>query len=608
MIPTAETIEPRGTAGTRSDLGPAPGAPERLGPAAGTQSDLGFAPGTAGGSQVVPGPAPGDAERGGPQTAIERFALPIVVGFAVLAAALWRWRVGLGNYPLDDAYIVEHSVLGILGDGETRFLDSSSWTGVTSPVYVLLLLPLAAILPMDVAHFVLEAAAITAFAVGCLSLCRALGVRSWMQVALPVLALTVGEVPLQLANGLETGLAMAAIAWLLVAFVRGFPSWGFALAGISPFIRPELAALAGMWGLGAIVGLRRVGRKRSTPSEAMSGANPPHEAPADTTPAGTTPAPIRVVFQRPLVRGIALAVGSCAAVAGVVVAGGGAVFTGTVSAKASFFAEGCQPLLDKVGTSSRALARFAIALGPFVVGFALVALSKFRVAAFVFVGAMIAMFTLRLPGALHHNNSRYLYVLVPLAVGGWAAACAHDSERVRRAAATALGATALIAAVSLPTRFVAQTDETVAASQSYGAVADWVATNVDDDAVVLLHDAGAMSLVGRQPLVDLVGLKTSTSPAVHRAYTEAQCRRGTEATSLIAARYGASVLVVTSRWDREFEITESLRDEGWTVERIDTRSGTEGPTVAADSRTPGDRDDSQGLERYEVYSIAPPRD
>ncbi|NLA36465.1 MAG: hypothetical protein GX868_12395, partial [Actinobacteria bacterium] len=283
--------------------------------------------------------------------------------------------------------------------------------------------------------------------------------------------------------------------------------------------------------------------------------------------------------------------------------GGGDVFAGTVSAKASFFAEGCRPLLDKLESSRTALTRFAIALGPFVAGFALVAWTKFRVAAFVFVGAMLAMFTVRLPGALFHNNSRYLYVLVPLAVGGWAAACAHESQRVRRGATAALGVTAFVVAISLPGRLAVQAEETIAASDSYHAVAEWVATNVDDDAVVLLHDAGAMSLVGQQSLVDLVGLKTSTSPAVHREYTEAQCRRGTEATSLVAARYGASVLVVTSVWDRDFRITQSLRDEGWTVERIDTRidTKTEGPDTKADGS-----DGSRGLERYEVYSIAPP--
>ena len=45
--------------------------------------------------------------------------------------------MGFGISPgMDDAYIVEYSVKGILSGKEIGYLNSSPWDGVTSPIYV----------------------------------------------------------------------------------------------------------------------------------------------------------------------------------------------------------------------------------------------------------------------------------------------------------------------------------------------------------------------------------------------------------------------------------------------------------------------------------------
>jgi len=116
-------------------------------------------------------------------------------------------------------------------------------------------------------------------------------------------------------------------------------------------------------------------------------------------------------------------------------------------------------------------------------------------------------------------------------------------------------------------------------------VSDWVATHVPADAVVMVHDAGYISLQGRQPLVDLVGLKTPASVEAHRRFTWSQCRRDPRAMDAIARASGARYLVVLDDWDRIFELSAGLRQAGWSVLRAD-----------------GER----GATQYSVYRIAQP--
>src|SRR6185437_14310541 len=53
----------------------------------------------------------------------------------------------------------------------------------------------------------------------------------------------------------------------------------------------------------------------------------------------------------------------------------------------------------------------------------------------------------------------------------------------------------------------------------------WVDTNVPADAVVLVHDAGAISTFAHRRAVDLVGLKTPSSIEAHRRLTAPSCGR-----------------------------------------------------------------------------------
>jgi hypothetical protein len=103
--------------------------------------------------------------------------------------------------------------------------------------------------------------------------------------------------------------------------------------------------------------------------------------------------------------------------------------------------------------------------------------------------------------------------------------------------------------------------------------------------VIMVHDAGYISLRGSQPLIDLVGLKSPSSVEAHRRYTWTACRRDPRALDVIARASEAKYLVVLDDWDRIFELSAGLRRAGWSVLRADRE---------------------RGATRYTVYRIAHP--
>lgn len=459
--------------------------------------------------------------------------MAFLAGGVLLGLAAWAIGVGFGDYPVDDAYAVEHAVAGILSGHESRFVGSTPWQGVTSPIYVASVALLSVLLPIPAAHWAVSALAVLSLAGGVYALCLRHAVNPWTAAAVVLFTLLAGTSLYQLANGLETGMAMAVVAWVLVAFDHDRPRlWGYALAGAAPFVRPELAALAAICLAHAAIA-RRPG----------------------------------------WARGVAAAAAAFAVVVLALVALGGSGLPNTAAAKAHFFAEGCLPIAVKASIAAQAVAAFVGGLGLFSLGFLMAAAARLRVVIALFVAVFLLAYVVELPGALFHNSARYLYVLLPIAALGWAACLGHRVERVRYASAAAgvIGAAAILLSAGRAVGFYR--GELQAFARDNAAAAEWVAANVPTDSVVMVHDAGRISLAGAQPLVDLVGLKSPRSADVHRRTTYAQCRRVPEAISEIAAAAGASYVVVFSGWDGIFRLIESLRATGWAVERVDTQRG-----------------------------------
>jgi hypothetical protein len=114
----------------------------------------------------------------------------------------------------------------------------------------------------------------------------------------------------------------------------------------------------------------------------------------------------------------------------------------------------------------------------------------------------------------------------------------------------------------------------------------WVEQHVPADAVLLVHDAGAISVFARHRAVDLVGLNTAGSIAAHRRWTLPSCG-GARASAVadIARTSHASYAVFVSDWDANFNLRSGLAAHGFALTTL---------------RTP-----QPGIRGYTVYQIDP---
>lgn len=288
----------------------------------------------------------------------ERWSLALLLTLTTTGLLLLLQTVGLGNYALDDGYIVEHAVAGLNAGAETRFIGSTPWQGVTSPAHVATIWLVSQWLPLQLAHWAVNAAATLFLTAGLFRLCRQSGLGNVISATVALATLTTGLVLYQLHNGLETGLAMAALTWMLVALQRERPPmWCYVLIAAMPFIRPELAAFS--LGSGAFLFFKR-------PVGALLGLS------------------------------VTLAAGLLFAL--LLVMETGALVPNTVSAKTYFFGESCLPIGTKTGMAAWAIGIFVTGLGLAALGFAYLAESRLRGLAAFFHSGLRGGLYLALPG------------------------------------------------------------------------------------------------------------------------------------------------------------------------------------------------------------------
>jgi hypothetical protein len=462
--------------------------------------------------------------------AAQRAAYCVVVLGLALAAWVYAQKLGAPSFPVDDAYISLHNAQVFAGT-DPRFPGVPALSGSTSLVHVALVALFVRVLAPLWALWLVNVLGAMAYAAGLLRLAFLAGGSLLEAGLLVALGLVVAEVPHQLMNGLETGLAMAAVAWALgAAGADGPRRWELPVAcGTLPFVRPELGAL----GLGLFVLRLRADLTRGRPS---------------------------------LVRSCAQLVAAAAPWLVLALISFGAPLPNTVSAKAYFFAEGCLPFEMRSTWILASLHLFETTLGYFVLsGLGLLVTTAGRVG-LVFAGVFVGAYLVRFPGALGHYELRYLYVFVPLLAYGACAAIGSGSRQLRKAY-LALGLVALVQSALLAgERFAAHRARRDFTRRELHAVASWL----DSHAVgqrVLLHDIGYVSFATRAELVDLVGLKQRSAMLVHRDLTYAHCggeARG-DAVARIAAEEHPRFAVLLTRWDAIYHMADGLRRHGWTL-------------------------------------------
>ncbi len=472
-----------------------------------------------------------------------------VLILVIAAAAALHWTALDGPaWPLDDAYIVLHNARALL-HGDPSFPGAPALYGATSLLHSLTLAALSAAAPPQTALWALSWAAIAAAGLGVLAAGRTFGLPAGWSLALAVAVLTSGSAVYVLLNGLETGWMIAATIWTLVLFARDRASpAGAVLCGLLPFVRPELGLISTVLMLGMLLDAWRDRR-----AEAL--------------------------------RALALCLGPALTLLAAQWALTGAPLPRTGFAKRAFFAD------PDLGAGTLALyflaklAAFAVGAGGLVAALFLPRGTLPRRASLAALGLTAAMGALY-PAVSAQNGMRLLYVLMPLAAFNLAALAgdaAPGARRVGRALIAAALALNLHALSYKAPADVARIADKRATLETVGA---WIEANLDPDAPLMLHDVGYAAWATDVPLVDMVGLKSPASHAVHARLTALRGASAMpEAVDEIARMSGARAIMVSAEWDDRFGFIAGLRARGWTAELLS--------------------DDA--LRGYAVYRLTPPR-
>ena len=441
-------------------------------------------------------------------------------------------------FPLDDAYITLENARILLGGSDPSY-GTGAPMAATSVLHLALLAGLGRVLPLVVANHALMVAAAALYAAGLFRLLRAVGGDRLVATTGTLAGLTAGAAWFQLMNGLETGLAMAAVSWVAVLLVtRRFVPLAL-MAGFLPMLRPELALLSLTLGLAAVWEFR--------------------------------------VAPRRLVPLAGLAAVGLAGAAGLALLITGSLWPATAGAKTAFFAEAGQPLFVKYGIV--ALVLLTGALTPILLGLVVLHRVPRGWALGLFALLFLAAAGWSLPGGLVHNDSRYLYILLPLGMAGLAAVAA--GHRLLRAGFVVLAGGYLLA---FPVHGWPTYRAGLAVTAGQEALAAWARKSLPADARILIHDAGYIAWRTDFALVDLVGLKTPSSVPVHRAITlPSNGRSRGQAVARIAASAEVSHAIIHD--DPFWGIAaDGLRDAGWRLDPL--------------------RPDAPG--GYRIYALTPP--
>lgn len=485
-------------------------------------------------------------------SARERRVAYAVALAAVAAAAVVHYRGEGTSLPVDDAYITLHNA-AVLRRGVDPELGVPAMVGATSPVHTVLLALLGVVFRGELAGWVGAWVGVAAYVTGVVALAVRHRLSRWDALLLVAVAVIVGDVPHQLMNGLETGLAMGALAWAIALTepVDG-PSVGPAqplLCGVLPFLRPELSvASAGLLAL-RWLRLRRAGA---------------------------------FGLRRALVD-VALALAGTAPWAALNLAQLGSLAPSTIGAKRLFFAEGCLPPRVRWDWAVGAVDRFLGTLGYLPRALLLWPLAGAGRVGMLVAAALFLAYETQFPGALGHYEYRYLYALLPFALASLAAARAHRAAWVRWAAL-------LLAIVAVDTnawnakaRWAEHRQRCAFTRAELAGLARFVRTSLPRDARLLVHDVGYVAFAGERRVVDLVGLKTPRAVELHRRLTWATCGMGrSDAVHQLALATRPTHLVVLDSWDSIYQIVGGLRAHGWKLEP------------------------ARPVARYLVYALTPP--
>ncbi|WP_149866538.1 hypothetical protein [Tropicimonas marinistellae] len=450
----------------------------------------------------------------------------VLLGILGGLCALYLLALGGPKFRLDDAYIVLNNAQALRAP-DTSFPETPALHGSTSLLHTLAAALVAPVFGMELGLMVLAWGAIGLNGLGILQLTRQAELPRYIGVAVVACALTTGDLVQVYLNGLETGLAMAVLTWLIVLHRGGGRALPF-LAAAAPFVRPELALLSAL----VLAGWCLRGERHA-------------EAP-------------------PLLRaGLAFS----SVFIGLLLLqywASGSLLPTTGDAKKYFFITKETGFFESSAIGATQVFLFFLLMLPqslFLLG-----LVRRRSRLYVlFAAVFLGYYMVFQPLTLHQNFYRYMYLLLPLCFLG-AIELASSKNKGIRAFSTMMILVVLVlnvkgAAVSVPAGM-----ETVRAKyETLSDAADWIDRVLEPSETVLIHDVGYVSFATDQRFFDIVGLKTPAAIEINRqfSYHGGEEGRG-RALAEMAELSGARTILVSEGWNRGFRLVDHLAAEGWT--------------------------------------------
>jgi hypothetical protein len=370
------------------------------------------------------------------------FPLALSIAPLVVLVALAAVR---GTFPLDDAYITLHNARVLLTGGlDPVYSGSTALTGATSAAHLGLIAATGLVLPLPLASKLVSLIGICLYAAGLTLLLRRLATTPTVTFALYVSGLFLGYMPYHLLNGLETGLALAAIVWALLLMDS---KWLPLLCGTLPFVRPELAFLA------APLLARRFWLDRTSLRKLG----------LSTFLVSISVLPWLLLYWNYT----------------------GSPVPNTGGAKIEFFAEARLSWLER--THLLATAFIGCLIGPLWLSFPTLWRSAAGMCTLLFLLCWIGSTVFVFPGGFHHNHFRYLSLVVPVLILGWGQLLARE-HRLGNSVAIGLLVWTLVTGIVGIRAYLDRSQ--VQALEQAARVID---TKVSGDAVILVHDAGYLA-------------------------------------------------------------------------------------------------------------------
>lgn len=475
----------------------------------------------------------------------------ILVTFAMFAIAYHL--IGGPLFTNDDAFINLHNAQVLWLGHDDAYRGVPALVGATSGVHLALLMAFESVIPNDaIALFVLGAVVAAVYVIGLFAMSLNAGCSRLEVTVIALGGLLFAGSTFQLLNGMDTGMAMAAVAWDIKLLTdRRRTLWLPILCGLMPFIRPELGFLS------VASMLIMLWDREPTAHYKIEGA----------ALCALTASPFLLWYW----------------------INTGSFIPNTAGAKMYFFAQQYLDWKDKAVYLALIVGRAGFVSFPIFFCTWLIRPRIVRAVLLLFTMVFLGIAFWRFPGGLTHNGGRYLYPFAPIILFGVACGLASSYRKKTLVYAAASLVVTTVVFISLLLDYRTHLN---GYRKSMVDVVAWMNANVAAGSVIMTHDAGYAAYAGHFPLVDLVGLKTPAATVVHKklTYPSAGFLRG-KAVAEIAREFGPQYFLVLQNWDDEFHLTSGLGTEGWAV--------TELHIGRADAGTPES-------DIYHLYQISRP--